>query len=360
MNFNEHFIAGIYKNSSNYYLDNYNELRYGQRKRSLKKIISDKLKKGLSKYHISSMEFLNSAIQSKALYYFEYLYNKLKDTESRELLINVLLFRLMGPEKVKLPLAIEKSRRDINFINSLKKSKSISTKTGWSLDHYDLNGIGYPINIYYNPLGIFTDFMVKQYEYNNGQLSIKAEEGDIIIDGGGCWGDTALYFSNCGGKGGKVYTFEFIPGNLDILRTNLALNPLLEKNVTIIENPIWGIDGENVYFKDMGPGSYVSFERKSEEDMVVKTITIDKLVKNEQVQKVDFIKLDIEGAELEALKGAKETMINFKPKLAIALYHNVQDFYEIPKFINDLNLGYEFYFKHATDYGEESLLFAKI
>jgi hypothetical protein len=77
------------------------------------------------------------------------------------------------------------------------------------------------------------------------------------------------------------------------------------------------------------------------------------------VGSVDFIKMDIEGAELPALKGAVETIKKFKPQLAIAIYHNMEDFTAIPKWIKGLGLGYQLYLGHYTIHGEETVIFAK-
>jgi hypothetical protein len=69
--------------------------------------------------------------------------------------------------------------------------------------------------------------------------------------------------------------------------------------------------------------------------------------------------MDIEGAELEALKGAKKTLLLFKPKLAISVYHNLHDLWTIPQWIESLDLGYQFYLRHFTIHSEETVLFAK-
>ncbi len=68
--------------------------------------------------------------------------------------------------------------------------------------------------------------------------------------------------------------------------------------------------------------------------------------------------MDIEGAELRALKGAEETLKKFCPKLAIAVYHRINDFWTIPKYIDALGLGYRFYLRHFTIHSEETILFA--
>ena len=68
--------------------------------------------------------------------------------------------------------------------------------------------------------------------------------------------------------------------------------------------------------------------------------------------------MDIEGAELNALKGAEETIRRFKPKLAITVYHSLNDFWEIPEWLESLGLGYKFYLRHFTIHAEETVLFA--
>ena len=73
---------------------------------------------------------------------------------------------------------------------------------------------------------------------------------------------------------------------------------------------------------------------------------------------VDFIKMDIEGAESEALEGAKQTIRAFHPKLAISVYHKLDDFWTIPKYIDQLGMGYRFYLRHFTIHREETVLFA--
>ena len=92
--------------------------------------------------------------------------------------------------------------------------------------------------------------------------------------------------------------------------------------------------------------------------MRVTTLSIDDFVKEEKLPKVDVIKMDIEGAELDALRGAEETIRTFKPRLAISVYHKPKDIVDIPLYLNDLGLGYEFFLDHFTIYEGETVLFA--
>lgn len=75
--------------------------------------------------------------------------------------------------------------------------------------------------------------------------------------------------------------------------------------------------------------------------------------------KVTYIKMDIEGMEMDALKGGSEIIRRYKPKLAISVYHKMEDIIEIPYYINSLELGYELYLRHYWDCnGTDTILFA--
>jgi len=85
--------------------------------------------------------------------------------------------------------------------------------------------------------------------------------------------------------------------------------------------------------------------------------SIDKFVLDNKIEHVDFIKMDIEGAELSALKGAVETIKEFKPNLAICVYHKGKDILEIPEYLISIVPEYNFYLKHNTDSFGETVLY---
>ena len=66
-----------------------------------------------------------------------------------------------------------------------------------------------------------------------------------------------------------------------------------------------------------------------------------------------------ETALFQPSKGAEESICRCQPKLAITVYHSLEDFWEIPKWIAQLELGYRFYLRHFTIHQEETVLFAK-
>ena len=87
----------------------------------------------------------------------------------------------------------------------------------------------------------------------------------------------------------------------------------------------------------------------------INAIPLDRLVEN---KKIKLIALDVEGAELQAIKGAGTTIMKNKPKLAISLYHKLKDYYEIPLFVHENYPEYKLYFRHHASTITESVLYA--
>jgi hypothetical protein len=113
--------------------------------------------------------------------------------------------------------------------------------------------------------------------------------------------------------------------------------------------PTWtSISGTSV---DWGPGSRVTDDINkyhSWADMA-ETVTIDETLASLGFDRVDFIKMDIDGAELDALKGAEASIRKHRPKLAISLYHKPDDFDSIPRYLAGLDLGYRFYLEQLGE-----------
>lgn len=365
MNFLVALYEEVIKNLKNDFSDNYDYTRFGEKpqikqKLSLKQSIKNWFHKKDYRNILETPYYLKLCIPISQN--FSFLYDKLENNESKQLLIKIVAYRLLGYKKVKLPLNTKTYWAKMDEFEKLAdKSKFINPNfMHFMLYYFDLTQIGINIKAYLNTGSVLIDFFIKQYELNQSDKVIKAEEGDVVFDCGACWGDTALFFANNVGNSGKVYSFEFIPSNLNVFNINLNLNPELVNIVTIIEQPVFSEANIELYYKDNGPGSSVQSEYFVGSNGVVKTTTIDEVVEREHIKKVDFIKMDIEGSELSALKGATTTIQTFKPKLSIALYHDESDFLKIPHFIDSLGLGYKFYINHNTIHQEETVLFAEI
>jgi len=90
----------------------------------------------------------------------------------------------------------------------------------------------------------------------------------------------------------------------------------------------------------------------------VKVTTIDKFVEANELPRVDFIKMDVEGHELKVLEGADETIKTFKPSLALSAYHRGDDLIKLPKFLLELNPDYKFYLRHCSPGWADTVLYA--
>jgi FkbM family methyltransferase len=290
----------------------------------------------------------------------QWLYEHLDENESRELLVKLIAYRALGYRHVKLPLNRPEHWRMIELLESQAEGRETIDPEflGWQLSKLDLREIGYPIDLFCLPMAAVIQFCHQQYRCLSAKGLIEAEEGDVVVDAGGCWGDTALYFAHKVGSRGKVYSFEFLPTNLKVYERNLELNPELASLIEVLQFPLWSSHDVDLYISANGPGTFVGTTRRAEGDMIVRTMTIDQLLERPDVDRIDFIKMDIEGAELSALQGAEKVLRTFQPRLAITVYHRLSDFWEIPQYIDSLRLGYRFYLRHFTTHAEETVLFA--
>lgn len=356
--------AKILEYSANNFDDNYDYLRFGPIKHSFS--LQSKIRKFvILKNYVAKCTITEKAAFAKGhleVFFFKYssLYNLLADFESKELLIDLICYKILGSEKVKLPLSNSTYRDQLKKIRTYAdKSKMLKTNIlDFVLNYYDLNFLGKDVRLFFNENGIYIDFVLEQYAYKKGLTIIEAKKGDYIIDAGACWGDTALYFGDKVGEQGRVFSFEFIPANIEILEKNLANNPKIEKIVQLVKQPLWNQSEIELFYIDKGPSSGVSFVKLKNYNSIVRTISIDDFVRGNKISKIDFIKMDIEGAESKALEGAVNTIKKHKPTLAISIYHSSEDFVNIPEWIHELNLGYKLYLGHFTIHAEETVIIA--
>jgi len=359
----------LIKNCNNSFNDNFDYYRFSSKKNNRKKGL---IKKYFKKIILSNQILLRicfAITPIKMRYYGEIynylngisnLYKNLSNKESKELLLKIVAFRIQGHKKVKLPLNTNEYWDGIKMLENEQDFSSFISSTFLEkkrkLFKINLNKIGYPLDLYASPNGAHIMFSVKQYAYKNIVL---AQKNDIVLDFGGCNGDTALYFAHEVGEKGFVYSFEFIPSNISVMGKNLEINKKI-KNIKIVTKPGWKYSNEIIYYKDKGPGSRISFDKINNYDGEAKTINIDDFVKINNLDRVDFIKMDVEGAEPFVLEGGKESIQRFAPKLAISIYHNMDDFTKIVNQIKEFDNRYRFYLGHSSIHLEETILFAII
>jgi hypothetical protein len=117
----------------------------------------------------------------------------------------------------------------------------------------------------------------------------------------------------------------------------------------------YGLSDENVIANPIVLESYApGFSSRNQR---VPLRSIDFLVNHNEIDRISFIKLDVEGAEMAALQGGRESIHRFKPKLAISLYHKPNDLFEIILHIKREFPFYTCYVDHYTIHTEETVLY---
>jgi len=196
---------------------------------------------------------------------------------------------------------------------------------------------------------IFHNYYALQYQYKE----IVPKDDDIVFDVGAYYGDTAFWALSLLNDKGKVYSFEPFKENFEKLKENIEINSI--NNIIPINLAMDKQKG--VQFMD---GSDIMATVSNKGKTKIFTDTIDNIVQEHEIKKLDFIKMDIEGSELNALKGSENTIKKFAPDLAICVYHKADDFITIPKYIKELRNDYKLYLKNNSKSCLETVVYATI
>lgn len=172
---------------------------------------------------------------------------------------------------------------------------------------------------------------------------LRLTEHEIFLDAGSFDGSSTTDFINSvNGNYDKIYAFE--PMTDGFILTKNALDNI--SNVEICKAALCNQVGEGNFTKSYEGLMGGSIGNKGLYTETVRLETIDHYLSG---NKCTFIKMDIEGAELDALKGAEKTIEQFRPKLAISLYHKREDLYEIPIWIKSIMPNYKMYLRHYAN-----------
>jgi FkbM family methyltransferase len=175
------------------------------------------------------------------------------------------------------------------------------------------------------------------YGYTDNEINAVINPQDVVIDAGAWIGDFSAYAAS---KEGISYAFEPVGSLFKILEKTASLNKgkiipvqkgLSDKNGTVKISVEEGMNS--------GANSLV-IKRSSKEELISIT-TLDDFVKTNKIEKIDFIKADIEGEERALLKGASNVLQTFAPKLAICTYHFPEDAKLLEEIIMDTNSKYK-------------------
>ena len=287
------------------------------------------------------IKFYNLLINNHSI--FDEFYEMLEDDESKKDYDWVVKFRI-AYAFLSAQIAYDLFTPRISKEYYYKISKSVKYKL--SNFYYTIEGEDAKISKI-DFLSFINTFIIEQYRLPG---LVQPSFGDTVLDIGACYGDTSLWFLKYIGDKGKIYAFEPINDNFKKLLENIKINQA--NNIIPFKMAIDGRETQ-ASFLNKGGGSLLV----DKGNIDVKTTTIDKFIKDNEVSHVDFIKMDIEGAELGALRGSMNTIKQFKPKLAICIYHKIDDFILIPAMIKHLNKNYKFYLRHNSMGLDDTILY---
>ncbi len=339
--YNQLLVKSIAALKLNTFLDNFDEKRFNFDGNDHSKTFNAAERAFYFDWFVKNYESLFSA------------YSVLCDESSKRLYLYLIAYRLAGHFSVRLP--VDFSNRSQEFAQYKSHEKSTPSSLALSgmfgkLKHFDFQykGDRYVVDC----LGLEDYLFRGQYFYSKNGVTVAPNLADTVIDGGACTGDTAAVFSNAVGADGSVFCFDPVADHLTILEENAR--QFTHTNVTIMP---YGLSDKNVIAEPIVLSHYAP--GFSSGNARVPFRSIDYLVDTKEIQKIDFIKLDVEGAELDGIRGARKSIQRFKPKLAISLYHKPNDIFELILHIKDKFPFYTCYLGHYTIHAEETVLYCR-
>lgn len=206
------------------------------------------------------------------------------------------------------------------------------------------------------PLGPGNEGLLRLFKhdyvmYFNNEL-VRPNGTEILATAGVCDLRTCLQFIEwCKGDYEHIYGFEPSSDNYALCERILARTPM--KSLTLSDKALWSKPASLTFYDD--PRSSHGSRLSAQGGRMVETIDLDSYLSG---RPITILTLDVEGAELEVLKGASDTIKTHNPRLAISIYHKPEDLLEIPNYIKSLNPDYNLYIRHCGPWTFETILYA--
>ena len=163
------------------------------------------------------------------------------------------------------------------------------------------------------------------YEAENFEfLTNSCKPGAVIIDIGAHIGLFSVIASQITGAAGKVYAFEPAPSTYELLQKTLAINHN-ESVIETFQKAVGRETGKITFFVSDGQAdngnSLVNYkDDRPLHGIDVEVTSVDAFIKEKKINRLDFIKIDVEGAEYDTLRGAAETLQNLRPVCIVAIH----------------------------------------
>lgn len=253
-------------------------------------------------------------------------------------------------EKQKQALNVFENDTDRDFYNLIWKSFYIGISprkaTDFVAEKYNITST------------LFRNYNIHYLEFIN-KNAIKT-----VLDCGFCDGIHSIAHKRVMPNLKKTYAFEPM---YEKFKSEIVDKILKKENfVEIVPYGVYDRQGEISFYENtaiqgasrISEAQKTRGKRATEIPTIIKITTIDAFCKENKIEKVDFIKMDIEGSELPALKYGMQTIKKDRPQMAISIYHSVSDYVEIPLYLASELENYSFKFGHYSPNKTESVLYA--
>ena len=165
---------------------------------------------------------------------------------------------------------------------------------------------------------------------------LHCDENEVVVDIGAYTGDSALDYIATYRKYKKIYCYEITPDTVETMKDNLKEYDNIE-----ILNKGAGARAGKMFLQNERVDASSNGLNENGSGIEIEVVTIDEDIQ----EKVTLIKMDIEGAEQDALKGCIRHIQEERPKLLVCVYHNNRDIWEIPRMIMKMRDDYRFYLR---------------
>lgn len=196
----------------------------------------------------------------------------------------------------------------------------------------------------------------RRYLIERDGVSFVPQPGDVVFDLGSCIGEISTVLASFVGATGHVHLFDPIPLHNKYGALQIANNPTLKNVMSIHEVGVGDVSQKRVGtvsdVSSISPGgcNIDNFD----------LVSLDDFVRDAAITKVDYIKMDIEGAEVDALKGATHLIKQHSPKLAISCYHKGSHLWEIADTIREINPTYKIYMEQHLPIECDAIMYASV
>jgi FkbM family methyltransferase len=168
---------------------------------------------------------------------------------------------------------------------------------------------------------------------------------EVFVDGGGYDGETTKRFASLCPGYRQIYYFEPNPSMLELSQRTLGAL----RSISFIPKGLFSRSSVARFDPSAGSASRIS----SQGSLEISLVSLDDAVS----EAVTFVKLDLEGAECEALEGAREHIRKEHPKLAVSVYHDQRDFWRVPETVLQIYDAYDVYVRHYTEGPLETVMY---